>query len=150
MKKKIKIISIIVVMLILTLAIALSVYYSRQIHIPEDLEHLLLTDIGSRTKVGISTVYFPSIVDKVIGDKPYIFQVRRVEFFDGNGMNSPTLEACLEVRMVYRDPNKASVYSLDSPTEDFLYRVGKEGDYWRIQYIRQSKINGIISNGSCP
>lgn len=149
MKKKIKIFSTIIAILIAALAISLIVHYSRQIQIPDDLEHLLITDIGSRTEVGISTVYFPSILDKIIGENPYLFQVRRIEYFDGTSINSPTLEACLEVRMIYRDPSKASVYSFSSPTENFLYLVRKEDDNWNIQHIRQSTVNRTISNGSC-
>ena len=148
-KKKVKIFAAVIAMLTLVFIGSLIVCSLHQRIIPGDLEDLLITDTSDHTEVGTSTIYVPNLIDKYVGDYPYLFQVKRIQYIDGSDIDSPNLEACLKIRMTYRDPGRFSVFSFGSPTEEFLYHVQKENEVWTIEYLRKSEINQTLSDSSC-
>ena len=88
--------------------------------IPDDLRQTLVWDMIPYFSIRTSPVLDPSFIDEIIGYQGFRYSLKNIENVNDERADSIEQMLCLKIQVVYRIPEKSSVYSLGSPTEYFF------------------------------
>lgn len=139
MKKKI--VTVALLGIVVGLVITHCLVNNNRPSLPTDLRELLERDMASNFSIVTSPVLNPSIVDKIAGYKGFRYRITEIKRITNQSDDVSHLGLCLKIYVVYRVPEKSSIYSPGSPTEEFLYIAWKVNDLWDVKMVEQSGIN---------
>lgn len=145
MKKKAIILSIVV--LVTLIAYFYNKHYKTPI--PNDLRQALEWDLVTHFSIGTSPVLNPSWIDEIIGYQGFRYSLQSIQSVDAEEVAPLEKVLCLKIKVIYRIPEKSSVYSPGSPTEYFLYLAWETDNEWQVQKVAQSGVNKKLDVSSC-